>query len=503
MQYLHRYDMDIFISNDDQSAIPKAKHNRKIAYMLSQFAIEAHVSKPDLFDTLSDIALGNMITAAVLLDGYDWPSDTVRKSNIYLDSPIILRMIGAAGESQATAFCDFVSTLLDKGAKLWIFEHSKQEALQILEGARYWVGHPNFNPELASRTALFFRQQGYTDSEIERFILRVDNILNRYHIEVFNQHPYMENKEHQLDENRIKGVIEECYGISGFDREIHEDRTLKDVASIAAVYRLRAGRRPTLLRDAEHVFVSMNASLSFASRKALCDQKVREIPVCVTDVFLGTIIWINSPREAKKAARSRLIADCYAAVVPDATLEARIIQEAQRLRDQKKITEDDFLLLTTSFVTKDLLSMRTLNDPELLDSSTSFEILEDIKDRIRKKERSKTIAVEIEREREQFARKRAEDERDEERNRLAVVFDYQARLRAKFVNAIYAIVIGLSVVVPLVLGLFVSPLAFIVSVVAILFTAYLSFVKGFNLESNYDRLFSRYRDQLERRSLDE
>ena len=100
-------------------------------------------------------------------------------------------------------------------------------------------------------------------------------------------------------------------------------RARKDVASIAAVYRLRAGRRPTLLRAAEHVFVSINASLSFASKKALCDQKVREIPVCVTDVFLGTIMWINSPREAKRAARSRLIADCYAAVVPDATLEAK------------------------------------------------------------------------------------------------------------------------------------------------------------------------------------
>lgn len=310
--------------------------------MLSQFAIDAHASQPDLFDTLSDIALGNMITAAVLLDGYDWPSDTVRKSNIYLDSPIILRMIGTAGESQATAFRDFVSTLMKKGAKLWIFEHSKQEALQILEGARYWVGHPNFNPELASRTALFFRQQGYTDSEIERFILRVDETLKSYHIEVFRKHPYMENKEHQVDESRVKGVIEECYGISGSDQE---DRILKDVASIAAVYRLRAGRRPTLLREAEHVFVSMNASLSRASRKALCDQNIREIPVCVTDVFLGTIMWINSPREAKKAARSRLIADFYAAVVPDAALEARIIQEARQLRNREKITEDDFCSL--------------------------------------------------------------------------------------------------------------------------------------------------------------
>jgi len=503
LQYLHRYDMDILFSNSDRSAIPnkpKAKHDKRIAYMLSQFAIYAHTSQPDLFDTLSDIALGNVITSAVLLDDYNWPSDTVRKSNIYLDSPIILRMIGTAGEGQATAFCDFISTLLDKGAKLWIFEHSKQEALQILEGARYWVGSPDFNPELASRTALFFRQQGYTDSEIERFILRVDNTLKLYRIEVFSQHPYMENKEYQVDERHIKGVIEECYGISGSDQETYEDRTLKDVASIAAVYRLRAGRRTTLLREAKHVFVSINASLSFASKKALCDQKVREIPVCVTDVFLGTIMWINSPREAKKAARSRLIADFYAAVAPNAALEARIIQEARQLRDREKITEDDFLLLTTSFVTKDLLSKKTFNDPELLDSSTSFEILEDIKEVIRKEERSKTIEAELEREREQLARKRAEKERDKMSEKIGNIRNDKARRKANFVNAIHAIGVGLLVILPSVMSLFWSPWAIIISVVLALFTAGLSFVMRFTLKSNYDRLFSRYLDQLERRS---
>lgn len=498
LQYLHRYDMDILFSNNDKSAIPnkpKAKSNRKISYMLSYFAIKAQASRPDLFSTLSDMALGNMITSAVLLDGYDWPSDTVRKSNIYLDAPIILRMIGTAGESQSKAFCDFVSTLNDKGAKLWIFEHSKQEVLQILDGARYWVGQPNFNPELASRTALFFRQQGYTDSEIERFILRVDDVLNRYHIGVFSQHPYMENKEHQVDEGRIRGVIEKCYRSSGSNQETHTDGIQKDVASIAAVYRLRAGRRPTLLREAEHIFVSMNSALSFASNRALCDQNIREIPVCVTDVFLGTIMWINAPREAKRAARSRLISDCYAAVAPDAALEARIIQEAHQLRYRKEITEDDFLLLTTSFVTKDLLSRKTFNDPELLDSRTSFEILEDIKERIRKEERERTIKVELERAREQLARKRAEEDRDKISEEIRNIRDDQARRIAKRVNLICAIGVGLLVVVPLVMSLFVSPLAIIVSGVTLLFTAYLSFVKGFTLRSNYNRLVKRFIDE--------
>lgn len=213
LDYLHRYDMDILFSTGSQSAIPdrpKSKYDRQLSYMLSRFAIDAHESRPDIFGTLSDIALGNVLTAAVLLDGYDWPGDTVRRSNIYLDSPIILRMIGTAGAPQEKAFCDFVSTLRAKGAKLWVFEHSKTEAMRILEGARRWIGSAGFNPELASQTALFFHQQGYTDSEIERFVLRLDDVLAKYHIGVFTQHPYMENRRFQVDESRLRSAIESC-----------------------------------------------------------------------------------------------------------------------------------------------------------------------------------------------------------------------------------------------------------------------------------------------------
>lgn len=146
-----------------------------------------------------------------------------------------------------------------------------------------------------------------------------------------------------------------------------------------------------------------------------------------------------------------------------------------------------------------MLSKKTFNDPELLDSRTSFEILEDIKEGIRKEERSKTIAVELERKREQMARKRAEDEREKYRKEISYIRDDQARRKAKRVNLIFAIGVGLIVVVPLVMSVFVSLLTIIISGVALLFTAYISFVKGFKLKSNYDLLFSKYRDQLARR----
>ena len=508
LDYMGRYDMEILVSNTDQSAIPhrpRSKHNKQLSYMLSRFAIDAHGSSPEIFDTLSDIALGNMLTAAVLVDGYDWPSDTVRGANIYLDSPIILRMIGTAGESQATAFCNFVSQLRASGSKLWIFEHSRREAMQILDGARYWVFRPGFDPKLASRTAIFFRQQGYTESEIERFILRVDAVLSEHHIDVFDRHPYMENKVYQVDESHIQRTIESCYTSSNTvsGPETNEDGILKDVASIAAVCRLRAGSRPVLLRDAKHVFVSLNGALSRASKIALCDQTIQEIPACITDVFLGTILWINAPHKARDASRIRLIADCYSAVAPDRELEAGIVREAVRLRDQNRISEDDFLLLTTSFVTRDLLSEKTLNDPDALDSSTSFEILEGIKDRIRRRENGLRAKVELEREKEQRARERAEQERDTESKRFERIVDDRARSRAILVNALYAACgVIVFLVAPIVGAIVATPWAMVATGVGTV-GAYIGHLVGISPKSNYDRLVAKYRSLFSAKYADE
>ena len=505
VDFLHRFDMEVVISNrGTQSALPertKGKRNRPLLYMLSRFAIYAQESSP-VFRTLCDMALGHMITAAVLLDGYDWPSDTVRRSNVYLDAPIILRLIGTNGESQAAVFAEFVSELRANGAKLKVFEHSKQEAIQILEGARHWVGSAKFNPMLASQTALFFKQEGYTDSEIERIILRIDLMLERHGIGVFDAHPYMGHREHQIDEVALKDVIEQCYGESdsGFDRETHADRIQKDVASIAAVHRLRAGKRPRLLRDADHIFVSINGALSRASRRVLNGESAtQKLPACVTDVFVGTIMWMNSPPQAKEASRKRLIADCHAAIRPDAALEAAIVREARRLRDEGEIEEDDYLLLSTSFVTKKLLAETTLNDPELFDSRTTFEVLERIKQGLIKKERTERVKVELARERESRAREMAENERDKASKAIAKAADDYARRRAMIVSVLITMGIVTVLLLPVVGAIVLHPAFVTITIVAVLIQGCLSHVNGFTLRKSYRRLCARYREEYRSR----
>ena len=500
LDFLRRFDIEILMSNDGLGSAlptrPKGRRNRRIVYMFSRFVIDAYMAKPANFRTLCDMALGNMIAAAVLHDGYDYRSDTVRHVNIYIDTPIILRIIGTSGKEQAAVFVQLISELRERGAKLWVFGHSRTEARQILEGARFWVGRIDFDPILASRTALYFRQQGFSDSRIEMFILRLDDVLREHGIEVYSDHPYIENREHQIDETRLKEAIEKYYVDSdaGFDKDKYRDRTLKDVASLAAVARLRAGREPVLMKDAEHVFLSNNSALTRASREVLGSGGGSRImvPVCVTDVFLGTILWTDAPKKARDAYQKRLVAECYAAIAPDAALESRIVREARRLRDEGQIGGDDYKLLTMSSVTRELLSEKTLGDPEAVNSDTTFEVLEGIKNSIRGETRGKLREVELEKEESEEARKRAELERDAVAEGMAAAAADYGRRWATIVNATIAVGIGATLVLSVTGGIFIHPMAWAISVVAVLVIGWLSFVRGFTMPKNFCRLRAKY-----------
>ena len=72
LSFLRYHDVEIlFASRDSRAVLPqtRTKPSRRLRYAVSRFAIEAQKTKPDVFRTLCEIALGHVITAAILLDG--------------------------------------------------------------------------------------------------------------------------------------------------------------------------------------------------------------------------------------------------------------------------------------------------------------------------------------------------------------------------------------------------------------------------------------------------
>jgi len=495
----------LFVSREMNSILPEiniAKKYKHYLHVLRRYVIKLYHSNYELFQYLADMALGHVIASAIVIEEYNWPGETVRNCSFYLDTPIIFKLIGANGPEQATVYSDFLTRITRNGGKLWIFDHTYKEIMEILENSRRWVNNPDFDPERASRVALYFRQEGFTDTDIEKFIIRVDSTLKLQEVEIYNIPTYEEKREYQIDELLLQKLIEEIYseGDPLFNKEQFETRIRRDVASISALYRLRESNHPRFLRKAKHAFLTTNAGLVLANKKYLRQQEDIgfELPACLTDVFVGTVLWMNSPPEAKQDSRGKLLADCYAAVRPDPSLEKQLLEEAKRLKDKKEIMEDDFILLSTSFVTRNLLADYTLNDKEAFTTKTLFEILEDIKGRIK----ADAIKPYIESNKElETQQRKTEIERDKALSALDKLIDRKALGRARLSNFLYATIVVIAIVAPIPFAYAVNWYFLSGSVLSGIFFTYLSFIRGFKFSENHRRVYQRHCSKLREKLL--
>jgi hypothetical protein len=225
--------------------------------------------------------------------------------------------MGINGDDKKRVYIDFIQLIASHKASIFIFQHTYDEFRGILEGCLYWIENPYFDPLKASKAANYFIENQILASDIEQLILDIEAKLVELKIRVVEApNPSQENQyQYQIDEASLIETIVDIYrgNDPDFDEQGKESTVYKDVKSISAIYKLRGGQKPTILQDAQHIFVTTNSSLAHASK--LFESKSAEkgfffIPSALTDVFVGTIIWIQSPTKVTEANEKRIIANC-------------------------------------------------------------------------------------------------------------------------------------------------------------------------------------------------
>jgi hypothetical protein len=212
-------------------------------------------------------------------------------------------------------------------------------------------------------------------------------VLREHKIKIVEGPDPTEYATHQIDEEYLKNTIVDVYkkGDSFFDELEAEWTLLRDIKSISSIYRLRKGRRPHSLAKVGSMFVTTNSSLAHASNQF---QRAQEnggfvFPACITDVFLGTLVWLQSPARVTSINRRKMIADCYAALQPSKVLMKKYLQEVEKLRTEGRIGNDEYYLLRAHRTSLNLLEEKTLGDPDNFTDKTPEEILEAMKEEFR------------------------------------------------------------------------------------------------------------------------
>ncbi|MEE9466304.1 MAG: hypothetical protein V3W14_12120, partial [Candidatus Neomarinimicrobiota bacterium] len=397
ISFLKQHDLDILFAAKQSTLLPDVHVSAREKYILADYLKMANYSQPETFSFFTDIAVGHILANSLLYTdskaGKYEP--TLNGLNIYLDTNFIFRLLGTEG-SDSKANCIFLLREVKRvRAKLLVFAHTIEEVTFILEGCREWIESSRYDPRLASSALKYFIGKGFQEDDVTDIIVNIDIKLAYYDINIVDRPEAMELTRYQINEQHLYDTIVEVYqgNNPNFEEKEKQFTIWNDIGTITAIHKLREGYFPRRLKNAKSIFVTGNSSLAYAVRKYETKEirKGSYLPSCVTDIYLGTIIWLQSPIKIVSMSKKYIMAECYAALQPSDLLIKKFLTVVENLREEDSITLEEYYLLRTYRVSLDLLQEKTMGDPENFSDKTVEQMLDELKARIRKDESEKFL----------------------------------------------------------------------------------------------------------------
>lgn len=355
---LKKNSYEIICTFNGVATIPTDLHvhelNLKYKILLSDYVRMCANSEPELFKYIVDICVGNLIAKVICFNERTLElKGVLSKATVYLDTSFLLALLGCDGDESKIASRELIGVLHDRKTKAKYFQHTLHETQNILNGCINWIGHPEYNPVKASSALKYFTTNSYSKQQVMGILEYLEPMLSKYKIELDDWFDYNNDMPFQVDEEELEREIVDAYGhITSAIEEI-SGTIYKDIKSIVGIYRLRKKKSPRTLGEAKLVFLTSNPSLAEASRKfeisrSHGNNEVISYPACVTDTFIATSIWLESPMEGQHVQRLNTIANILAAVEPTDSFVTRIMNTAERLKEKKSISPEEFYIARTS-----------------------------------------------------------------------------------------------------------------------------------------------------------
>lgn len=407
--YLKKHDLDLLFAAERNSLLPNINPNKKLQYFINEFIGNVFRKEPQLFQFILNLTIGHALSATILFEDFNQYSGKFRGLKLFLDTPFIFNLLGIHGILKKSLAEELISILHDEGVSLFVLEITQSEVTANLNEAFKLLEKGKTEPSKGSLTFKACIENGFDENDVEQIILNLPNFYKSNQIGYTDLPNYDDFRDYQIDEEKLYQTIVETYsGIiprkrdenckepenkeKGKDDKINAT-IYRDVKVLSGIYRYRLGNSPKTLKDCKYLFITTNSSLAHASRRFEKSEKRQRysLPTCLTDIFLGTLIWLHSPAKFEAINEKKIIADLYAALKPDEKLIACYLEDVEKLRKSGVINEENYILLRTHRAAINILENKTFGDINEFSSQTTEEILSELIAQITAEERTKYI----------------------------------------------------------------------------------------------------------------
>lgn len=366
------------IENIDREQISKEM------YAFYKYVIYMYKTDYELFKVIQKFCMGYIVANALSLDNMSSSHVIFKNKKIFFDTNFILRLLGLEGEFYQNSYIGIVDVLKENNCKLYIFSHTYDEIKNILETAKVNLKNTN---ELSPEVQKYFWNNNKTEGDIVLLIATLDKKLNKLGIFISRVAYDSTNQKDQIDEQALYDEIINIYSKrKNFDEKTKSDMIWNDVKSMALIYRDIKLIRAYSIQTLQDVFITTNQGLAYACKNfdKTLGKKENAIAPCMTDIFLGTILWVQNPIRYDKYNEKQILASCYSSVKLDNKSLSKFSTELENLKEKQKITNEDYMLMKDYKVVEDMLSDKIMGNSDNIDEKTTFEVIQEIKDNITK-----------------------------------------------------------------------------------------------------------------------
>ncbi len=344
--------------------------------MIGKYILDIYDSNPNKLEEFILVLKGHMIANAILCPDLQSVKNSYKDLTIYLDTPLIIQLLGFDGVLKEEAIKELLKTIKDLKGSLAIFDHTYEEVVNVLNNAANSIDYLSCSTPIVNKV----RKNKISKSDI---ILSVTEIKSKLHKESINIYKAPKHsKDFQINESMFEDTLDKNISYN------YRTSKLKDIDSVRSIYELRRGIRPQSLEDSVVVLVTSNEKLAKAAYEfGKTYRETEKVSSVITDFSLINMAWLKAPFGV--LPKKEILAFSYASMCPDKSMLKKFFFEIEKLRKNDNISERQHqMLVTNSIVDQELMSM-TMGCEDALTQETIIELMERVENEIKKEESEK------------------------------------------------------------------------------------------------------------------
>ncbi|MEH6638069.1 MAG: hypothetical protein V7717_02220 [Porticoccaceae bacterium] len=336
------------------------------------------------FEDFMILVQGHMLANALTCPDLDLSKKSYAGVSFYLDTPLLVQALGLEGEAKHQSLLELVSAIQNLGGEVCYFSHTFEELEKVISGsAEYIDSH-------IGRGAIVFeaRKSGQNRADLLMQLETARESLEVLGLRYLPTPAY--NEKYQIDETKLDSIITSLL-------TYHHNPNAKsyDINSVRSIFALRKGNRPNRIDNCRALMITNNSALADAAYEyGQLIEKAGEISTLLTDFSVANISWLKAPQASPLLPQREIMAFAYATLRPSDEFLGKVLEQAERLEAEGKISPENHQLLRSSNFAQQLLYKATLGEEEGLTEEAISKTLQRVSDAIREKELAKFKAEE-------------------------------------------------------------------------------------------------------------